>query len=96
MLSAYRIWSDIFSFYKEELAGESINFVSTMAESRKQTKVEVLQQLADEAVETYMEVVSVLARRPEALEAFQNFARGYVYFHIANKRYKITKLWATG
>ncbi|KAM6496564.1 Isoprenoid synthase domain containing protein [Amanita muscaria] len=86
--------NDIFSFYKEELAGESINFVSTMAESSKKTKIEVLQQLADETVETYKEVTSILSGSAEALQAFEDFVQGYLYFHVANKRYKVAELWA--
>ncbi|KIL66611.1 hypothetical protein M378DRAFT_370259 [Amanita muscaria Koide BX008] len=87
--------NDIFSLYKEELANESINFVSTMAKSSGKTKIEVIQQLADETIETCNAVTSVLSESPEALDAFQKFIRGYVYFHIANKRYKIADLWAT-
>ncbi|KIL66628.1 hypothetical protein M378DRAFT_123804 [Amanita muscaria Koide BX008] len=86
--------NDIFSLYKEELANESINFVSTMAKSSGKTKIEVIQQLADETIETCNAVTSVLSDSPEALDAFQKFTRGYVYFHIANKRYKIADLWA--
>ena len=65
-----------------------------MAKSSGKTKIEVIQQLADETIETYNSVVSVLSDSPEALEAFQKFTQGYVYFHISNKRYKIADLWA--
>jgi hypothetical protein len=88
--------SDIFSFYKEELAGETMNFVSVEARSSGQSKLDVLRRLTDEAAELHKEALAILWRCPDALEAYRQFSKGYVYFHTSCRRYKIPELWVKG
>ncbi|KAM6496568.1 Isoprenoid synthase domain containing protein [Amanita muscaria] len=87
--------NDVLSFYKEELANESNNYISVKARSKGCTNLEALQMAVDQAVKAYEESVAVLEHSPDALEAFQQFCRGYVHFHIVDKRYKIAELWAS-
>jgi len=88
--------SDIFSFYKEELANESINFISNIALCNGWTKLQALKNLADESVEAHHEVLAVLSQDRNALEAYKSFYKGYVYFHTSSARYKISQLWSLG
>ncbi|KIL58153.1 hypothetical protein M378DRAFT_27705 [Amanita muscaria Koide BX008] len=87
--------NDILSFYKEELANESNNYISVKARSKGCTNLEALQMAVDKAVKAYEESVAVLEQSPDALEAFQQFCKGYVDFHLADKRYKNAELWAS-
>ncbi|KAM6496543.1 Isoprenoid synthase domain containing protein, partial [Amanita muscaria] len=94
MISYIHHVNDIFSFYKEELVNECNNFISIKAQSGRKTKLEALQSLADETVDTVKEIIAVLAHNQDALEAFKDFHKGYVYFHTACNRYKMAELWA--
>ncbi|KII83917.1 hypothetical protein PLICRDRAFT_179951 [Plicaturopsis crispa FD-325 SS-3] len=84
--------NDILSFYKEELAGEVVNRVSFIADSRDISKNEALRLLEDEAVAAHDRVVQILAPHKGASEAFQHFKHGYVGFHALAKRYKLDEL----
>lgn len=90
------IVNDIFSFYKEELAGECMNFISVEARSSGQSKLDILRCLTDEAVELHNEALAILWQCPDALEAYRQFSKGYVYFHTSCKRYKVSELWVKG
>jgi hypothetical protein len=84
--------SDMFSFFKEELAGETLNFVSMSAQSKEVTKVEALQILADETSQCYNRASQLLESDTEAWEAFRAFCVGYVGFHGLSSRYKLDQL----
>jgi len=93
LISYIQAINDIFSFYKEELANESNNFVSNKARSSGKPKIEALRSLTEHTVETYEEIVAVLSHNPAVLEAFKRFSNGYVDFHFGCKRYQLAKLW---
>lgn len=84
--------SDLFSFFKEELAGETVNYVSRTAKSSGISKIEVLKQLADENVRCYQRGTRLFQSVPEAWKAFRGFAVGYVEFHALSIRYKLDQL----
>ncbi|KXN91883.1 Trichodiene synthase [Leucoagaricus sp. SymC.cos] len=84
--------NDLFSFYKEELDRESLNFVSMHAKAKGITKIETLRQLADNAAECYRRGTELLQSCPEALKAFRNFCVGYIGFHALSPRYKLDQL----
>jgi len=85
--------NDVFSFYKEELVGESYNYISVRAQSCGKSKLEALKSLVDETVQSHKETLTVLAQSPEALEAYKEFCKGYVYFHTSCKRYEVVDMW---
>lgn len=87
--------SEIFSFYRRELLHESSYCISNIARCSGQTKSQVLQQLVDKSVEAHQEVLAVLSTSPDALEAFKNFSKGLVHFHISSPRFKVADLWST-
>ncbi|KAF5346890.1 hypothetical protein D9756_010561 [Leucocoprinus leucothites] len=84
--------NDLLSFYKEELDGESVNFVSMSAKANGINKVEALKQLADATTECYQRAAQLLQSSPEALNAFRGFCIGYVAFHSLSVRYKLSHL----
>ncbi|KAK2462615.1 hypothetical protein APHAL10511_005348 [Amanita phalloides] len=88
--------NDIFSFYKEELAHESVNCISNLARCTHRPKLAVLQHLADQSVHAHHEILAVLGddpADPRVLTAYLAFCRGYVYFHTSSKRYRVPDLW---
>lgn len=84
--------SDLLSFFKEELAGENLNFVSMSASSNNVTKIEALKRLADEVAQCYSRASQLLQSTPAAWEAFRAFCVGYVGFHSLSVRYKLDQL----
>lgn len=91
--SSRNLYSDILSFYKEELVGESINYVSLWAKSRRCEKSQALYAIIDETVEAHEKVVQILGKEPAALKAYYNFASGYVQFHtVLDRRYHLDEL----
>jgi len=86
----------IFSFYKHELDNDVDNYISPDARSRREEKLEALQSVANKTVHAHRNALTVLSHNREAREAFQRFCRGYVFFHLSSKRFKVADLWAKG
>ena len=85
-------FSDVLSFYKEELVGETTNQVSTLAARTKKSKLETFGELAETTVNLYKRVVKILEGSPESCEAFKHYTAGYVYFHTSIPRYRLEDL----
>ncbi|TFK66623.1 terpenoid synthase [Pluteus cervinus] len=85
--------NDIFSFYKEEIAGEQVNHISNMAKLGRIPKTEALQRLAEETSDACLRSWEILKDRPEAYNALKAFNQGYVEFHACCSRYKLDELF---
>ena len=88
----YVRYSDILSFYKEELLGECANYMSILATSSRTPKHVVLKNVADETSAAYNRAMETLSSNPKALEAYRKFGLGFVAFHTSLPRYKLTEL----
>ncbi|KIK54183.1 hypothetical protein GYMLUDRAFT_1024248 [Collybiopsis luxurians FD-317 M1] len=85
--------NDILSFYKEELNGETVNYISLLAKSRGCEKRCALQIVIDETVEAHSKALRILDSDKAALDAYRSFASGYVEFHVAlDNRYRLDEL----
>lgn len=84
--------SDILSFYKEQIAGETSNRVSILATCEEASKHDILLRLVAAAAACHHRVLDILAPHPASLEAYVNFSRGYIAFHTSNPRYKLNDL----
>ncbi|KZP23289.1 terpenoid synthase [Athelia psychrophila] len=85
--------NDLFSFYKEEMRGETTNQVSLMAQLEGKTKIESLRQLSEESIQRIQRSRDILSSHPEAYDIYTNhFLTGYVRFYITEKRYKLKDL----
>ena len=84
--------SDVLSFYKEELAGETVNRISLLAACSGTTKMTAVRRVADEATEAYGRIYSILSAHKPAQQAFLKFSVGYVGFHTGLKRYRLDEL----
>lgn len=80
------------SFYKEELAGENTNHISTLASRNKESKLDTLKRVARMVVDDYNRIVTILEGSPEACDAFKRYAIAYFDFHFAVERYKLAEL----
>ncbi|KAJ8090460.1 hypothetical protein PM082_019058 [Marasmius tenuissimus] len=85
--------NDVLSFYKEELRMEEDNLASMLAKGSSITKYDAIQRLADEVADVDTRVTKVLADHPSALDIWQSFRKGYVYFHTSSVRYKLHEVF---
>lgn len=79
------------SFYKEELAGETANFVHDRAKVSGKTVAEVLSEVLEEVVGS-VNRARVLLRGEKEKEAWERFITGYVAFHFYSPRYQLIEL----
>ena len=89
--------SDIASFYKEELAGETENHVSVLAGVHGTTRLEALSHIVDDTVVAHERIQHILEGNGDevakrTLDAYLAFSRGYIGFHAGAMRYKLKEL----
>ncbi|KAL6299515.1 Trichodiene synthase [Sparassis latifolia] len=80
--------NDILSFYKEELAGETGNYIGDRAAIERRTSMEILQEIVDETVATAERIWHILGEG-DARESWESFARGYISAHTLTPRYRL-------
>ncbi|KAI0962583.1 terpene cyclase [Taiwanofungus camphoratus] len=83
--------NDILSFYKEELAEETGNYIHGRAAVTGKPVLETLSQVIDETVAANQRVYTILGDG-DAKDAWERFAKGYICFHIGNARYRLLEL----
>ncbi|EEB96786.1 hypothetical protein MPER_04018, partial [Moniliophthora perniciosa FA553] len=86
--------NDILSFYKENLAGETNNYISTRAFTRRKSTIQTHQELTEEAISTHERICATL-EGPE-LEAWKIFVNGYLAFHVMQERYRLGEILSLG
>jgi hypothetical protein len=86
--------NDILSFYKEEIEGDTMNYLSRVAASRALTKQDVLHEVIEKTVQSHHNILNCLRPHAEACDAYARFFTGYFRFHVALKRYKMEEIMA--
>ncbi|KAG2039920.1 terpenoid synthase [Suillus americanus] len=81
--------NDILSYYKEEIEGDTTNYLSLMAASRGLTKQDALYEVISKTVQAHHNVLKCLEPYSEAYEAYAKCCHGYINFHTALRRYKL-------
>ncbi|KAK7057919.1 terpene synthase [Favolaschia claudopus] len=84
--------NDVLSFYKEELAGETTNYVQLSARIEQKHSHRVLVEMVQEVGELHDRIAATLQEDPTALQAWLTFEYGYIAWHLALKRYKLSEL----
>ncbi|KAG2146067.1 isoprenoid synthase domain-containing protein [Suillus bovinus] len=84
--------NDILSYYKEEIEGDSANYLSLMAASRSLTKQDALDELIEKTVQAHHNILEFLRPRPEAYDAYIAFFDGFIKTHIIVGRYKLEEV----
>ena len=90
-------YSEVFSFYKEQLANDNTNHISLIVHLRGWTRLEALEYFAESAVRSSRVTEQILSAHPEAYEIYtRSFLPGYIGFHAAAmERYKLNDLELT-
>lgn len=78
--------SDLCSFYKEEVAGETANLVHDRAAVTKRDAATTLRDITNEMIDGITKVRLVLEGQKEK-DAWENFMAGYIAYHRLSPRY---------
>lgn len=81
-----------FRFYKEELAGDTDNYVHALANYSGTDVFTALRETAREAIECNRRIESVLEGTGHYQKAWHKHGAGYLQLHLARKRYKLSHL----
>lgn len=84
--------NDVLSFYKEELAGDTDNFVHMRMETAGMDALTALAVTADETVAATESVLETLEGNTGATAAVHDFVVGYLLFHSVPARYRLREL----
>ncbi|KAF5338668.1 hypothetical protein D9758_018032 [Tetrapyrgos nigripes] len=77
--------NDILSFYKEEIAGEDVNYISLLAKSRGISKMDSLRLTVKKVIAAHENIVRDLGCNQEALDCYRSFSQGYMAYHVYGK-----------
>ena len=86
-----RLDSDVFSFYKEEIAGETANFIHDRATATQRAVPEVLSLTVTELGEAVNRSRRLL-KSEEGKKVWDSFTSGYAMFHLYSSRYRLHEL----
>ncbi|KAK9420885.1 putative Longiborneol synthase [Seiridium unicorne] len=84
--------NDVLSFYKETLAGEVDNYISTKAAYSGGNYLTALKETAKDAIDCARRIESVLAGKGEYERAWRLHATGYIQMHVMRGRYRLWEL----
>ncbi|KAF7342240.1 Terpene synthase [Mycena venus] len=84
--------NDILSFYKEELEGETTNYVQVRSKTTLKHPKRVLVEMVREVADLHERIEATLEKQPEALAAWRAFENGFIAFHLLMKRYRLSEL----
>lgn len=83
--------NDILSFYKEESAGETANYIHDRARYTGQSIEVALMDLVKETTALANRVRHILGEGV-ARDAWDSFTEGYLQFHVSNPRYRLREI----
>ena len=82
------------SFYKEELEGETGNYVQDRASVTRKTSLDALHDLIEDTLAGVERARAVL-REGKARDCWESFVAGYISYHINNPRYRLADILET-
>ena len=83
--------SDLLSFYKEYMDGETDNYMSQLAVSNGQSQIQTVRSVAEKLVDIDRRIKDILGDGGER-RAWESFTAGYVEFHLRTPRYRLEEL----
>ncbi|KAJ7269807.1 isoprenoid synthase domain-containing protein [Mycena rebaudengoi] len=84
--------NDILSFYKEDLAGETMTYVQIRAKTTQKHPKRVLVEMVEEMGDLHRRVQGTLAGHPDALNSWKTLEYGFIGWHFTLERYKLGQL----
>ncbi|KAI0315089.1 isoprenoid synthase domain-containing protein [Amylostereum chailletii] len=92
--------NDVLSFYKEEMAHETANYIRADSLARGLTPTQALVQCAEDTINEHDRAVKILSEAhtgaADLVAAWKAFVRGYIGFHVHSKRYLLAPLLHAG
>lgn len=85
------IFSDIMSFYKEELAGDQGTYILDRACATGKTHVEALYEVVKDTVEIVKRVRRILGEG-SARDTWDTFVPVYIAFHASTPKYRLREI----
>nr|BDI63124.1 sesquiterpene synthase [Trametes versicolor] len=99
MLPEIEYWigatNDLLSFYKEELAQETNNYIHIRAAMEQTTGLVILRKLADEILDTTRRIEGLAAEDAELAALWHGYKQGFLEFQIKAPRYRLSDLGLT-
>ncbi|KAI0792639.1 isoprenoid synthase domain-containing protein [Abortiporus biennis] len=83
--------NDIFSYYKEAKAGETMTYVNSYATVHGQNIPQAMRSLVEQTVMVVNRIRDLLGEG-RARDAWENFAAGYTQFHLLTPRYRLAEV----
>jgi len=83
--------NDLFSFYKEELAGETSTYIYSYAKVHSKTIPQAMRSALDQILACAHRIKLILGEG-EALDAWESFAAGYTQYHLHTPRYQLQEI----
>ncbi|KAI0366897.1 terpenoid synthase [Pilatotrama ljubarskyi] len=80
------------SFYKEELAGETNNYIHLRSAAEQRTVDDILRRLVEEVSDTAHRVNMVIADDSELQAVWSRYMQCYLEFHLKTPRYRLAEL----
>lgn len=80
------------SFYKEELAGDTDNYIHGLALYSGTDVITALRETAREAIECVRRIEKVLEGTGHYQKAWHRHSTGYVHMHLTRGRYRLWEL----
>lgn len=87
-----RLFSDLCSFYKEEIAGETSNLVHDRALVSGKDITAALREMTNDMIEGVEKARLVLVGNREK-GAWENFMAGYITYHRLSPRYRLDEVF---
>ncbi|KAJ7244059.1 isoprenoid synthase domain-containing protein [Mycena rebaudengoi] len=84
--------NDILSFYKEDLAGETMTYVQIRAKTSQKHPKRVLAEMVQETGDLHRRIDATLAGNPNALKSWKTLEYGFIGWHLSLERYKLAQL----
>lgn len=79
-------------FYKEEVAGETTNYIHNRARCEQKKPLTVLKEVKRETVDCFNRISAILDGREPYAQAWKVHARGHIAMHTVNPRYRLAEL----
>ncbi|KAH6606925.1 longiborneol synthase [Trichoderma cornu-damae] len=86
------ISNDVLSFYKEEVGGDTRNYLHNRADATGKPILDILQDVNVETLEAAKRVEEILKGRGIYEQSWKDSVRGYMAMHTTNPRYKLSDL----
>ncbi|KAK8070249.1 hypothetical protein PG994_006865 [Apiospora phragmitis] len=84
--------NDVLSFYKEEVAGETTNYIHNRARCEQKDPLAVVRDVQQEVVACVQRVNAILEGRVPYLQAWKIHMTGHIAMHTVNPRYRLSEL----